>query len=71
MKKLIKSDICESINSARMHCSWLKRSAFTAKIKKKKKKLKCVLRPDVDAKCANQTYTNMHIFGWIAYPIEK
>ena len=38
MKKLIKSDICESINSARMHCSWLKRSAFTAERKKKKKK---------------------------------
>ena len=25
--------------------------------KKKKKKLKCVLHPDVDAKRANQTYT--------------
>ena len=46
-------------------------SLYSWKKKKKKKKLKCVLRPDVDAKRANQTYTNMHIFGWIAYPIEK
>ena len=38
MKKLIKSDICGSVNSAQMHCSWLKKSAFTAKSKKKKKK---------------------------------
>ena len=40
MKKLIKSDICGSVNSARMHCSRLKKSAFTAESKKKKKKKK-------------------------------
>ena len=56
MKKLIKSDICGSVNSAQMHCSRLKKSAFTVE-SKKKKKLKHVLRPDVDAKRANQTYT--------------
>ena len=33
----------------------LKKSAFMAESKKKKKRLKRVLRPDVDAKCANQT----------------
>ena len=37
MKKLIKSDICGSVNSAQMHCSQLKKSAFTAESKKKKK----------------------------------
>ena len=37
MKKLIKSDICGSVNSAQMHYSQLKRSAFTAESKKKKK----------------------------------
>ena len=58
MKKLIKSDICGSVNSTRMHCSWLKKSAFTAESKKKKKKkLKRVLRPYMDAKRTNQTYT--------------
>ena len=36
MKKLIKSDICRSVNSAQMHCSRLKKSAFTAESKKKK-----------------------------------
>ena len=37
-----------------MHCSRLKKSAFTATSKKKKKKrLKRILRPDVDAKRAN------------------
>ena len=40
MKKLIKSDICGSVNSAQMHYSQLKRSAFTAESKKKKKKKK-------------------------------
>ena len=54
MKKLIKSDICGSVNSAQMHCSQLKKSAFTAE-SKKKKRLKRVLHPDVDAKRANQT----------------
>ena len=38
MKKLIKSDICGSVNSAQMHCSQLKKSAFTVESKKKKKK---------------------------------
>ena len=38
MKKLIKSDICGSVNSAQMHYSRLKKSAFTAESKKKKKK---------------------------------
>ena len=52
MKKLIKSDICGSMNSARMHCSQSKKSAFTAESKKKKKRPKRVLRPNVDA---NQT----------------
>ena len=59
MKKLIKSDICGSVNSAQMHCLRLKKSAFTAESKKKKKekkkRLKRILRPDVDAKRANQT----------------
>ena len=40
MKKLIKSDICGSVNSAQMHCSRLKKSAFTAESKKKRKKKK-------------------------------
>ena len=55
MKKLIKSDICGSVNNAQMHCLRLKKSAITAERKKKKKKLKHVLRPNVDAKRANQT----------------
>ena len=57
MKKLIKSDIYGSVNSAQMHCSRLKKSAFMAESKKKKKKkrLKRVLYPDMDAKRANQT----------------
>ena len=61
MKKLIKSDICGSVNSARMHCSRLKSLPLRLKAKKKKKKekekkrLKRILRPDVDAKRANQT----------------
>ena len=40
MKKLIKSDICGSVNSAQMHCLRLKKSAFTAESKKKKKEKK-------------------------------
>ena len=36
MKKLIKSDIYGSVNSAQMHCSRLKKSAFMAESKKKK-----------------------------------
>ena len=40
MKNLIKSDICGSVNSAQMHCSQLKKSAFTAESKKKKKEKK-------------------------------
>ena len=55
MKKLIKSDICGPMNSTQMHCSQLKKSTFIAESKKKKKRLKRVLRPDVDAKRANQT----------------
>ena len=56
MKKLIKSDICGSVNSAQMHYSRLKKSTFMAESKKKKKKrLKRVLRPNVDAKPLNQT----------------
>ena len=34
IKKLIKSDICGSVNSARMHYSRLKKLAFTAESKK-------------------------------------
>ena len=45
MKKLIKSDICGSVNSTRMHCSWLKKSAFTAESKKKKKKVETRFAP--------------------------
>ena len=41
MKKLIKSDICGSVNSAQMHCSRLKKSAFTVESKKKKKAETC------------------------------
>ena len=37
MKKLIKSYICGSVNSVQMHCSRLKKSAFTTESKKKKK----------------------------------
>ena len=40
MKKLIKSDICGSVNSAQMHCSQLKKSAFMAESKKKKNEKK-------------------------------
>ena len=40
MKKLIKSDICGSVNSARMHCSRLKSQPLRLKAKKKKKKRK-------------------------------
>ena len=49
-KKLIKIDIYGSINSVQIHRPRLKKSAFTAESKKKKKKLQRVLRPDVDAK---------------------
>ena len=38
VKKLIKSYICWFINSAQMHYSRLKKSVFTLKAKKKKKK---------------------------------
>ena len=38
MKKLIKSDIYGFMNSIQMHYSQLKKSAFTAESKKKKKK---------------------------------
>ena len=44
MKKLIKSDICGSVNSTQMHCSRLKKSAFMAESKKKKKKKKAETR---------------------------
>ena len=44
MKKLIKSDICGSVNSTQMHCSQLKKSAFTAESEKKKKKKKVETR---------------------------
>ena len=40
MKKLIKSDICGSVNNAQMHCLRLKKSTFTVEEKKKKKKKK-------------------------------
>ena len=40
MKKLIKSDICGSVNNAQMHCLRLKKSTFTVEEKKKKKKEK-------------------------------
>ena len=45
MKKLIKSDICGSVNSVRMHCSRLKKSAFTVESKKKKKKVETRFAP--------------------------
>ena len=35
MKKLLKSEICESVNSARVHCSWLTWSNSAAGKKKK------------------------------------
>ena len=38
MKKLLKSEICRSVNSARMHCSPWKSQQMRAKPKKKKKK---------------------------------
>ena len=38
-EKIDKSDICGSINSAQMHCTQLKKSAFTTESKKKKKGL--------------------------------
>ena len=38
MKKLLKSEICRSVNSARMHCSPWKSQQMWAKPKKKKKK---------------------------------
>ena len=44
MKKLIKSDICGSVNSAQMHCPRLKKSAFMAESKKKRKKKKAETR---------------------------
>ena len=45
MKKLIKSDICGSVNSTQMHCSQLKKSAFTAESEKKKKKAETRFAP--------------------------
>ena len=41
MKKLLKSGICGSINSARMHYSLKTESHVATKSKKKKKKAKC------------------------------
>ena len=37
MKKLLKSGICESVNSARMHCSLWKSQQVRAEPKKKRK----------------------------------
>ena len=37
MKKLMKSGICGSVNSARMHCSWRKSQQVRVEPKKKKK----------------------------------
>ena len=40
IKKLLKSVICGTVNSARMHCSQLTKSIIAAEPKKKKKKRK-------------------------------
>ena len=38
MKKLLKSEICESVNSARMHCSLWKSQQMWAEPKKEEEK---------------------------------
>ena len=40
IKKLLKSVICGTVNSAQMHCSQLTKSTIAAEKKKKKKKKK-------------------------------
>ena len=50
MKNLIKSDICGFVNSAQMHCSRLKKSAFTVESKKKKKKVETHFVPRLGRK---------------------
>ena len=42
MKKLLKSEVCGSVNSARMHCSQ-KIWSTTATVEKKKRERKCAL----------------------------
>ena len=37
MKKLLKSEVCGIVNSARVHCSLLKSQQYAAEPKKKKK----------------------------------
>ena len=49
MKNLLKSGICGSVNSARVHCSWLTWSNSAAKKKKTKQKT----QPKIQRKTLN------------------
>ena len=49
MKKLLKSEICGSMNSARMHCSLTKSQQVRLPKKKKKKRAETRCEQNVDA----------------------
>ena len=55
--KLLKSEICESVNSARMHCLLWKSQQVRAEPKKKKKKKKSAGQK---RRCNNQLNPNTH-----------
>ena len=58
MKKLLKSGICGSVNSARMHCSLCKSQQMRAEQKKKKKKEKTA---ELKRRLHNNLNPNGHI----------
>ena len=63
MKKLLKSGICGSVNSARMHCSPRKSQLLRAKQKKKKKEKNA----EQKRKCQNHLNPNGYIiFSYVS-----
>ena len=66
--KLLKSEICESVNSARMHCLLWKSQQVRAEPKKKKKKkeicrTKTQMQQSVESK--HSLYIDTHIYLFI------
>ena len=65
--KLLKSEICESVNSARMHCLLWKSQQVRAEPKKKKKeeirRTKTQMQQSVESK--HSLYIDTHIYLFI------
>ena len=70
MKKLLKSGICGSMNSARVHCSWLTWSNSAAGGKKENQKTQSriqrkMLNPNGHIMCKTSLYINITQKGFL------